>query len=551
MSTRSASRRRFEAAKALAFECREYGEATKWSHRLLSRAPKPTVPQHIERRGFTGPVLAVLEVNKPSWRVRGRAQLELHLYNVTDRSIFLRLGNYPTFTDDGTVLAAAGLESVACGSRSAEAAAAEGQPPEAWASSHVNIPRAGEESLPGRERALYLPARQHASIELAGRVVSAAGLGAAIRFGGDSGDSAEVLLPLLQFAAADEACSQQDQLSERHQIRFRLPKASGVANDTGSAKEKALDLYLGAHPTPQHEWAWVGPHEPRWPLGSASYFFDEEVVSEPMTVTICSGSADDGKTAPSRKSPRRTLPAAAQHSPRQKRQPRQQRQQQNVRDQRLEQSAAEEMNAPQDELTGLDLPNTCRPCPKAIEARDAALVGLGAASSCHTARSKSARLPLLPGPEHATRWRGLGRQQDPLADPMLCEAAQALLELAQPKPSLVALCGDRLRSRSGRRLADSLAALGLATLAAPRLHELASWVEAHNEAIRPPGTGKEPTPGLVLAVDWVELGRCLSVLRGMPLQGAALLCSRSEEDRAVAVAGSLSCRWRVLPSLAL
>jgi len=153
--------------------------------------------------------------------------------------------------------------------------------------------------------------------------------------------------------------------------------------------------------------------------------------------------------------------------------------------------------------------------------------------------------------DYSARWRSLPRRQDPLADPLLLELAEEICSLGVPGAT-VAICGDRLRTRSGQRFLGAVRALGAKVLPAPDSRALAAWAEAP----RMP----DVVEGLVLVADWRALPSCLSVLRRseeergllLELLGVGILCDRREEQEATSAGSSaeLHCRWRVLPSLA-
>lgn len=156
------------------------------------------------------------------------------------------------------------------------------------------------------------------------------------------------------------------------------------------------------------------------------------------------------------------------------------------------------------------------------------------------------------GPEHGSRWRCLGRQQDPLANPLLLELAEAIVSI-RSGPSLVALCTERLKTRTGRRFVDAIRALGARVMPMPDVRALAEWAEAPR-ALGAVGNG------LVLIADWWVLGNCCSIVcearedrvLADSLLGTIALCEPREESAATDAAAllGLACPCRVLPSLA-
>ncbi|CAK0874035.1 unnamed protein product, partial [Prorocentrum cordatum] len=139
-------------------------------------------------QGAPAAVRVRLEAPSRTWRVGEAVELRVQVENGSGRPVFARLGAYSDGTDDGAVVAAAGLRSRAAGALGEEAP---------WSAARVLQPRAlpREREAALRERALYLPAGRSAVFELRGRAVAAHGIGHALRLGGGHG-GAEVLLPL-------------------------------------------------------------------------------------------------------------------------------------------------------------------------------------------------------------------------------------------------------------------------------------------------------------------------------------------------------------------
>jgi len=140
---------------------------------------------------------------------------------------------------------------------------------------------------------------------------------------------------------------------------------------------------------------------------------------------------------------------------------------------------------------------------------------------------------------------------DPLADPLLLELAEAV-DSVRSSRSTVAVCSQRLKTRTGQRFVTALRALGVRVLPAPDMREFRAWAEAPRAFT--------PVEELVLVVDWRVLGSCLDVLQKanaahgleIALCGVISLCERQEEAEAIIVTkgAKLDCLTHVLPSFA-
>merc|ERR1712151_314332 len=77
---------------------------------------------------------------------------------------------------------------------------------------------------------------------------------------------------------------------------------------------------------------------------------------------------------------------------------------------------------------------------------------------------------------HATQWRSLCRDQDPLADPLVLELAEAV-ESSNAQYATLALCGAWLKSRVGQRFATAAhCTLVSRVIAAPDLRALVTFM---------------------------------------------------------------------------
>lgn len=155
--------------------------------------------------------------------------------------------------------------------------------------------------------------------------------------------------------------------------------------------------------------------------------------------------------------------------------------------------------------------------------------------------------------ERAARLRGLTRHQDPLADPCLLELAEQITGLMVPG-CMVAMCGDRLRSRVGQRFVSSVRSLGAHVLPGPHIRGLAKWLQA------PRVVCKGQTEALLLVTDWRQLHNCITLLQEavkdlskLTLLGVLVLCEHQEKQTATQLAATagMRCPWRVIATLAL
>lgn len=134
------------------------------------------------------------------------------------------------------------------------------------------------------------------------------------------------------------------------------------------------------------------------------------------------------------------------------------------------------------------------------------------------------------GLEHGATWRGLDRKQDLMADPVLLDLAE-LIHAHRAPGAVVALCGARVLSRTGQRLATELQALGMRLVRAREVRNLASWLEI-------PRRGK--LEELTIVAHWQVMEQFLTALdsaslrRGpqFTLRRVVVLCERREESDA-------------------
>eukprot|EP00747_Dinoflagellata_sp_TGD_P182363 gnl/TRDRNA2_/TRDRNA2_36590_c0_seq1.p1 gnl/TRDRNA2_/TRDRNA2_36590_c0~~gnl/TRDRNA2_/TRDRNA2_36590_c0_seq1.p1 ORF type:complete len:544 (-),score=79.56 gnl/TRDRNA2_/TRDRNA2_36590_c0_seq1:22-1653(-) len=500
-----------------------------------------------------------LEAAGSEWRVGERVELSLALENASGEPLFVRLGVHTGSPEDGTTLAAMGLRCEV-----AESAPDSPAQYDAWESPRIFEPREipNGSKVAKREHALHLPAWRAARIAIAGRAVGVAGLGYGLRFGDGSGDAAEVLLRLPLH---------QDSPSASNGIRRRVAFVLRPPLEANAEHRIPCARRHGKH---QHDrgaenindpanWTWVGPYgPPQAPTESACW--QGEACSEPIVVSVLPPSAASGGSG----SPRAagTTVASAQlltspspplaPKPKGRARPRPGAKQGRAgpappRQRRVgAKAAARSASAP---------PPTVPPGTEevAIEAADSQAQPLASASkaaaACRLPRMRK-RIPHSSeqrGPGAITSWRNLTRCQDPLADPLVLELAEALLELTSPT-STVALLGDWLKTRTGQRFVASMRALGPRVLAMPEERAFAQWIQ------RPRVVGQSEE--IILVVKWRGLAGSLGVVRQVVdernlqvyLLGVLLLCEPRELRQASALVGEteLACPVRVLPSLA-
>jgi hypothetical protein len=158
------------------------------------------------------------------------------------------------------------------------------------------------------------------------------------------------------------------------------------------------------------------------------------------------------------------------------------------------------------------------------------------------------RWPLDSSMEHVTRCRGLGRDLDPLCDPMLLELAEVIGSMRTASTTTV-LCTHRLKTRTGQRFVGALQSLGHNILPAAELRSLSTWALAP----RAFSSAEE----ILLVTDWHELISCLDIMQeasrlgivDVSLCGAVVLCERRQEPeaRSAVTSACLPCRWQILP----
>jgi len=544
-----------------------------------------------------------LELPSAAWHVGDEVTLFLLLENWSASSLVIALGNHSPGTSCSAALAAAGLR-CEVHRRSGETD---------WVESLILEPRGANL----RQRAIFMPPWQATRLPLVGAVVSAGSFsGPAIRFGGQRGDAAEILLPLSE--PGREVSS--DSWPLRPRLRFVLQ---------GLGRELATNL---------GPICFVGPHEPREATHRTATWKGQS-QSEPLQVTVSVGPGKRKEltreqvaareraivvwqTKLHHASEREIEEARAAQKPVAKKAKAPKRAKtplkregldmlkreagaavtravedavdSSTRRSRLSTPASRPASRPTTSTSGpatraatSSAPSSAVPCsdldfeavPGSASAADSdlgeqatfsgqdpcqcrlaergVLVDRRAPAELQKPRSGSlsARLPALSSLEHCSKWRGLGRMHDLMADPSLLQLAEEVATFLGPS-STVAICGEWLQSRTGRRFVEAVRSLGARVLPVPTARSLHAWASRPRET---PAQLEE----LVLVAKWQSLSGCVAALRkavqerppgstSLLLRGAVALCERCEEEQATLAATSsdLHCRWRVIPSLA-
>mmetsp|Transcript_34646 Transcript_34646/g.62848 ORF Transcript_34646/g.62848 Transcript_34646/m.62848 type:complete len:538 (+) Transcript_34646:53-1666(+) len=513
--------------------------------------------------GNTDSLRLELELPSAAWQVGDDITIFLLLENWSANSMVIALGNHSPGTSCSAALAAAGLKCEILGEMD-------------WAQAVILEPR----GLPVRQRAIFMPPWQATRLPLAGAVVSAGSFsGPALRFGGQRGDAAEILLPL-----SSPGVEVPHGWPLRPRLRFGL-----------KGKGKPLATALGPI-------VFVGPHEPReaseqtktWKGESQSEAFEVEISSSDGRKEVTREQAAKNENAgrvwqtklhhasetemedeflarhlTTQPAPKKKAKGSRRRSPLLKREAgavvtR-------AMEDAMEESSAKQISRPTSkqisrpttrgaatstapssavQVSDLDF----EALPGSAAAVDGANLGLTLFEEQPLRSPRSARLPALSSLEHCAHWRGLGRKHDLMADPCLLEVAEEVSTLLGPS-TMVAICGEWLQSRTGRRFVEAVRGLGARVVPAPTARSLHSW------AARPRSPGQ--LEELVLVAKWQSLQSSVASLRkaieertfgstSLVLRGAVALCERCEEEQATAAAAAseLQCRWLVIPSVA-
>jgi len=499
-----------------------------------------------------------LELPNAAWHVGDEVTLYLLLENWSASSLVIALGNHSPGTSCSAALAAAGLR-CEVHRRSGETD---------WVESLILEPRGANL----RQRAIFMPAWQATRLPLVGAVVSAGSFsGPAIRFGGQRGDAAEILLPLSE--PGREVSSDSWPLQPR--LRFVLQ---------GLGRELATNL---------GPICFVGPHEPREATHDTPTWKGES-QSEPLKVTVSVGPGNRKELtreqvaareravgvwqtklhhASEREMEEEKAARAAQKplakkakAPKRAKTPLLKREAgaavTRAMEDAVDSSTRRSRLSPATRAAMSSAQSSAVPDFEAVPGSPAAeslcvLVDPRAPAELQKPRrgSLSARLPALSSLEHCSKWRGVGRQHDLMADPSLLQLAEEVATFLGPS-STVAICGEWLQSRTGRRFVEAVRSLGARVLPVPTARSLHAWASRPRESL---GELEE----LVLVAKWQSLSGCVAALRkavqerppgstSLLLRGAVALCERCEEEQATLAATSsdLHCRWRVIPSLA-
>jgi len=493
------------------------------------------------------PILVDLHVKRHHLFVGDDVELSASFTNTSVDSIFLRLPAHARDTDGGAVLVAAGLR--------CEAATLSGNH---WRPARVMEPR----EVPGkavvmRERCLYLPPRQSGSVTLIGRVVGAAGLGYALRFGGGLGDAAEVLLPLTALPSPGDG-----EVSPRRTGVTRCRLHLEFSGDGPCSWQQRSVV-----PPPL---AWVGPYEPRHPP-SEVVFWCGAAVSEPVTISVQSSHPSSLGGVKARCVQERALsargdgggaPCFAQFARKTRNNDRLWRPDGRcpTKGRKLDECAGGIGDAAPDSAAAESECNVESGAAPTKASRTSGRSGFSAAGTAVTKLPRTLKATTLYGPEHGACWRGVSRHQDPLADPRLLELAENLMAMigtraAGARGPTIALCSERVKTRTGRRFVATLQSLGARVLASLDTRKLVEWGERPRAAM---GVVED----LLLVADWQLVADCVRIvqrcgaeqpwLTPLSLVGVAALCDLREERDARLVISSVnpSCPVQVLPSLA-